>query len=137
MANWSVKKTIIIQLPWLLWLIVIAVLSFIPGDRLPDLEFEWFKVDTFIHVIMYLVLIFFMQVAFFYDKNELFFIQVLYSIVICLLIGYGIELIQGHYIKNRFFSWSDVISNGTGAILGSLAFRYYRKKDINLVRFLK
>ena len=126
-----------IQLPWLVWLIMVVVLSLIPGDQLPDFKIEWFEIDTIVHVIMYLGLSFLMLIGFYHIKNELFSIQVLYIIVIGLSIGLGIELVQGNFIENRFFSWRDVIANGIGTCLGYLIFRLYRKKDMNLVRFLQ
>ena len=112
------------------------MLSFVPGDRLPEVKFEWFEIDTVVHLIMYAVLSFLMLIGFFHVKNELFLIQVLYIIVVCILIGLGVEYVQGNYIENRFFSWRDVVANSVGATVGYFGFRYYRKKDVNLVRFL-
>ncbi len=133
----SDRKNLIIQLPWLFWLMVVLVLSFIPGDQLPEVKIEWLEIDTVVHIGMYLGLSFLMLIGFFHVKNELFRIQVLYSVVICIMIGFLVELIQGYYIPNRFFSWRDVVANGLGSILGFLIFAIYRKKDMNLVRFLK
>ncbi len=115
-------------MPWLVWLLAIFILSLLPGDQLPELKFDWFEIDTAVHIVMYFVLVFLMLVGFFKIKNELFPSQVLYIIVIGLIIGLAIEFIQGHFISNRFFSWKDVMANSIGGCAGYFIFSICKKK---------
>ncbi len=108
-----------------------------PGNNLPEIKFNWFEIDTLVHVCMYFGLSFLMLIGFFHIKNELFFKLGLYIIVVCISIGLGIELLQGSVIPLRFFSWKDIVANSIGTIFGLLLFLYYRKKEFNMVRFLQ
>lgn len=86
---------------------------------------------------MYALLSFLMLIGFFHQKNEPFSKQVLYIIVSCVIIGFVIEILQGTIIVKRYFSWTDICSNTIGTLIGYLAFRIYKKKELNLVRFLQ
>ena len=124
-------------MPWAIWLGIILVLSLTPGDRLPEIDFDWFKIDTAFHIAMYAVLCFLMLIGFFHQKNELFIVQSLFICVSTALIGLMIEFLQGHFIVKRYFSWGDVIANLIGTIIGYLAYTVYNKKELNWVRFLQ
>ncbi|MFK8039146.1 MAG: VanZ family protein [Crocinitomicaceae bacterium] len=113
------------------------MLSLLPGNRIPDIKFDWFKPDTLVHFIMYAVLSFLMFISFYHQKNELFTKQVLYIIVSCIIIGTVIEILQGTIIVKRYFSWADILFNTIGTLIGYLTFRVYKKKELNLVRFLQ
>ncbi len=126
-----------LHLPWVLCLGIILILSLTPGDQLPIVDFEWFKLDTAVHIMMYAVLSFLMLIGFFHQKNELLKIQSLLVCVSVVLIGLIIEFLQGNYIPKRYFSWEDVIANSIGTIIGFLIQLVYIKKELNLVRFLQ
>ncbi|MFD1553792.1 hypothetical protein DNU06_09615 [Putridiphycobacter roseus] len=123
-------KSNLTHLPWVIWLVVISFLSLLPGDRLPEIKFEWFKIDTMVHIIMYTVLSFLMLFGFCFKKNEPFRRKALYIVVVCIIFGFGIEIIQGSLIRNRFFSWKDFIANNLGVFTGMLIYYYYNKKEI-------
>lgn len=130
-------KRLKLHLPWLIWTGIIAVLSLTPGNRLPVFDFEWFSIDTAVHIIMYLVLCFLALIGFYHQKNELSGKVVLYIIVSVIAFGLFIEFLQGNFIYRRFFSWEDFVANSAGAIVGWVAFIGYKKKELNLVRFLQ
>lgn len=116
---------------------MIAILSLTPGNQLPVFEFEWFRIDTAVHVVMYLMLTILILIGFFHQKNELSANCVLYIIVGSILFGLCIEILQGEFIFQRYFSWGDSIANAIGTIAGYLAYLIYKKKELNLVRFLQ
>lgn len=86
---------------------------------------------------MYLVLTFLMLIGFFHQKNELSAKLALYIVVAAILAGLLIEYLQGSYIFQRYFSWGDFIANSVGSFAGYLAYMMYKKKELNLVRFLQ
>jgi len=130
-------KSLKLHLPWIIWLIIIFILSLTPGNQLPDIEFDWFKIDTAVHIIMYLLLAFLILIGFFHQKNELSWQMGLCTIVATILTGLLIEFLQGSFIFQRYFSWGDFIANSAGTIAGYMTFKVYRKKELNLVRFLQ
>jgi len=122
-------KTVIRQLPWILWTICIAILSLIPGDQLPTYHFDLISIDTLAHLIMYSALAFFHLIGIYSylsdkkNKMNLSFFR-MYSWVILIGIGFGliIELIQGIYIYRRYFDFFDIVANFFGTIFGVFLF---------------
>jgi glycopeptide antibiotics resistance protein len=111
------------------------VLSLTPGNRLPDLKIDWISIDTFFHLIFYLVLSFLMLIARYKnDKkvNQLNFELYSNVIVAGLLIGFVIELMQEYLIYMRYFSLKDIIANSFGTIFGVIVFRLTSKKLIKI-----
>lgn len=103
---------------------LIALLSFIPGDRLPKIELELISIDSLVHFFMYAVLSYAMVLGGF-KKNLNLSKSGLYLITLSVGIAYGIsiELIQGFYVYQRFFDTSDIFANGFGTIFGVLSAR--------------
>ena len=130
-------KNIKLHTPWLVWFGLILVLSLTPGDKLPKIKFEWFRIDTAVHVLMYLILTFLVFIGFYHQKNELSKASALYIIVSSILFGLCIEFLQGEFAFQRYFSWGDFIANTIGAIVGYFLYLIYKKKELNLVRFLQ
>ena len=124
-------------MPWLLWFLVISVLSLTPGNKLPDIQFDWFRIDTAIHIIMSFVLAFLVLLGFFHQKNELSGSYALYIVVSSIFIGLCIEILQGQFVFQRYFSWGDFVANSIGTFVAYLAYLLYKKKELNLVRFLQ
>lgn len=124
-------------MPGLTWLCIICVLSLTPGDQLPIIEFNLFKIDTVVHIIMYLLLSLLMLIGFFHQKNELNSTWTVCIVVSAIIIGLFIEILQGKFIPKRFFSWDDVLANSIGALIGYWTYKWYKKKELNLVRFLQ
>lgn len=100
------------------------MLSFIPGNQLPELEWKLISVDTFAHLIMYSFLAFAMCLGGL-KKNLNLSKTSLYLIILSVGIAYGtfIELIQGFYIYQRYFDTTDILANTIGTIFGVLTGR--------------
>src|SRR5690606_6972450 len=109
-----------------MWLGIILILSFLPGDQLPKIDLGFFKVDLFVHLFFYFVLTFLMLNAF-EKKNEPFLMLFVYISVITIFIGFFVEIIQGNYIKNRFFDKNDIFANAIGTLIGLLFFVWIKK----------
>ena len=117
---------------WLAWLTVIFVLSFLPGEKLPKIEFDLFKIDTLVHFIFYATLTYLMSFAFLSKKNEPLLNWIVFIIATGILIGCFVEVIQGNFIKNRFFSVSDIFANTIGNLIGMIAFVKFRLNNVKL-----
>lgn len=115
------------QLPWLFWAFAICILSLIPGDQLPNFQFDLISIDTFAHLVMYSVLAFLQLFGFRPREKENKMNQSkfrLYGWVILIGISFGlvIELIQGNYIYRRYFDIYDLWANFFGTIFGAVLF---------------
>lgn len=98
-------------LPIVLWVSIILYLSFDPLEYLP--EPKLFGLDKLVHIVMYLVLgllfILPMQVS----K-----MSILFILIPCLFLSAITEVIQHHFIINRYGEWSDFASNVIGLSIG-------------------
>jgi len=132
-------KILIRQIPWLFWALAICILSLVPGDQLPNYQFDIISIDTLAHLIMYSVFAFLQLYAFSPRENE----QKnkmngsslrLYGYVILIGISFGlvIELIQGNYIYRRYFDIYDLWANFFGTIFGGFIFRLIGIKFIKI-----
>ncbi len=115
------------QLPWLFWAFAICILSLIPGDQLPNFQFDLISIDTFAHLVMYSVLAFLQLFGLRPREKENKMNQSkfrLYGWVILIGISFGlvIELIQGNYIYRRYFDIYDLWANFFGTIFGAVLF---------------
>ena len=112
------------RLFWISWAVLIAILSFIPGDRLPVIEWDLISVDTLVHFLMYATLSFSMILGGFKKNMNLSSFN-LYLIILSAGIAYGtgIELIQGFFIYQRYFDPSDILANTIGTIFGAVTVR--------------
>jgi VanZ family protein len=108
------------------------VLSLLPGDKLPKIEFNLFKIDTLVHFIFYATLSFLMGIAFIFNKNEPFKKWIVLIIATGILVGCFVEVIQGNFIQNRFFSFSDIIANTIGTVIGIIVFVKIRLNNVKL-----
>jgi VanZ family protein len=126
-----------LHIPWVIWLCLISFLSLTPGDKLPDITFDLFRIDTVAHILMYLCLVFLMLLGFFHQSNELNRFWVVGIVVYVMLVGLLIEVAQGSMVSNRFFGWDDIVANSVGTFIGLLCYAWYKKKELNLVRFLQ
>ena len=116
---------------WVLWLCTITVLSLLPGDKIPQIKFELFSIDTAVHLFMYGLLS--MLVLFGFEKKMNPYNLKLYitTILLCSLLGLVIEYVQGNFVFRRFFSWGDALANTIGAILGTVAYHWTSRKLLN------
>lgn len=110
-----------------LWAILIAILSLMPTNQLPDPKITNF--DKAVHLSMYFILALSACVGF-GNKNN---IQFLKIALFSALYGFGLECCQGLFCTYRSFDLWDAFYNGLGAILGVVLFRFYKgirkKKD--------
>ncbi|MBK9191549.1 MAG: VanZ family protein [Crocinitomicaceae bacterium] len=119
--NWFTNSKLFWQVVWISWTVIIAVLSLIPGDQLPQIEWSFISVDTLVHFIMYLVLAFSMGLSSL-KKNLNLSLTGLYILILTAGIGYGIliEILQGTLVYRRYFDLMDILANSLGTIFGVL-----------------
>ena len=102
-----------------LWLLIIALLSLMPGNELPRIPL-FAGADKLVHAVMYagfavLLIRPLLQIKFVYPY--------LLAVVMSLVIGGVIEIIQESLASGRSGSWFDFWANLGGALLGILFFR--------------
>ncbi|MCB9224404.1 MAG: VanZ family protein [Crocinitomicaceae bacterium] len=115
---------------WPIWLLVIFILSFTPGDKLPEIEWKLISVSTIAHFTMYSVLCFLMLFPFL-EKNILNLSKIrlyLLVILVVIVIGFIVELIQGNFIYRRYYDPQDIIINGIGTVFGAFMYRLIGRK---------
>ncbi len=100
----------------------------LPGSKVPTLGFwNFLPIDKIVHLGLYGVLSFLFCLDFRkqYLSSELRF----YGIAIALSFLYGIvnEGLQLALTVDRSFEIGDVIANGLGAVLGSMAYRWKKR----------
>ena len=108
------------HLPWIIWVLIISVLSFIPGNQLPEIEWEIISIDTVVHFGMYLMLSILLAFGFIL-KNKLNLSKLkMYLILVLVGIAFGtfVELVQGSFIYRRYFDLLDILANSIGSIVG-------------------
>ncbi|WP_027418050.1 VanZ family protein [Crocinitomix catalasitica] len=110
---------------WKYWLGIIIVLSLFPGNKLPDVEFEWVKIDNIFHLGFYSILSFLMLLGFNggeikmnLSKTRLYIVIIIAGIVI----GISLELMQEYLIPFRFYDIKDIIINSFGTVFGSIIY---------------
>ena len=107
--------------PAIIWLILSSIAFCLPGQALP--KEDWFgiiQLDKWIHVGLFLVMVFFWCLPFFHKSA----IQSsLTKLIIWITIGsfgYGIliEFIQHFFIPNRSFDAGDIAADAAGCLIG-------------------
>jgi VanZ family protein len=102
---------------WILWAIVVLVLTLMPGEAIPNVPI--FGIDKLVHFFIFGTLNLLMLIAFKKQETKEY-------LKICFFssIGYGIliEFIQP-FVPGRTFSIYDMIANTIGVILGYAFFR--------------
>lgn len=119
------KKFYIYHLPFILYLILIFVLSSIPGDSLPEVGFE--LNDKFIHAGIYFIAFLLSYLSFaniekpsFISKNPLAF-----SLILTILYGLSDEFHQA-LVPNRSAEVYDFLADVGGSILGMILIIIYQ-----------
>lgn len=113
------------HLPWVIWLLVVSILSLTPGNKLPEVKFDLFELDKVVHFIFYFILVLLINIGFRLKKSKPFYKSIICIIVIGIFIGWSIEYIQGEFITNRQFEYSDIIANSLGILVGMLIYLKY------------
>ena len=107
----------------IIWIIIIFILSSIPGNDIPKLNrFKIPHLDKIVHFIMYFTLQLLILVEYYKNHTQKYsFIKVLFvSIMFSVAYGVVMELLQSLIFISRTGSFYDVLANSTGAVIGSL-----------------
>jgi VanZ family protein len=103
-----------------LWLIIILILSLIPGNRLPGIPL-FPHIDKAVHAVMYFGLTLLLVRPLSYLRLRR---PYAWALLICLTIGILVEISQEYMAVNRSGNWPDVAANLTGTLLGILFYHY-------------
>jgi len=121
--------------PWILWLVVIFLLTGVPGNYIPNvITFsDWLRPDKIVHLIMFGVLgfLFVRGLVKQYSTSSVRYILVI-AFIIGVIIGGLTEIMQDYIFTGRDGNVFDFYADSIGSIIGITAFRFvYRKKSIN------
>lgn len=103
-----------------LWLIIILILSLIPGNRLPGIPL-FPHVDKAVHAAMYFGLALLLVRPLSHHRLRRPYTG---AVLICLVIGILVEISQEYMAVNRSGNWPDVAANLTGALTGIIFYHY-------------
>lgn len=123
------NKYIIYHLPWQLYIVVIFVLSSIPGNRLPEIQFN--MADKVVHFIIFGILGLLLARGLGVCQNT--FCRTNYAIVSIMIgIGYGlIDEWHQAYVPGRYSSVSDWVADGLGIIVFVLLFWWWNRRKLS------
>lgn len=107
------------------WMLLILALSVIPLQQLPKIEFDLIGIDKLVHAFFYFVLTYLWHRVW-SNSNPSFSIKqkTIFSLLIALLYGLGIEIIQEYGVRNRYFECGDVLANCSGSLFANLVLAY-------------
>jgi VanZ family protein len=98
------------------WMLLIIILSFLPGKELPEVNI--FEFDKIVHFVFYFLL--FLFTAYGWRKQWQFArlqkIALAFVLVFCFLFGLSIEFGQAALTTDRHFDLHDVAANSMGAL---------------------
>ena len=109
-------------LPGLLWTLLIAVLTLLPGHYIPRITtfIDWLSPDKILHFILFGIYVLFLLEGF--RRQNLFpFLQkhhVLYSLIIGIVFAFFIEVMQKFVIPGRNGNTYDFLADLIGSLLG-------------------
>ncbi|MBN2348292.1 MAG: VanZ family protein [Bacteroidales bacterium] len=110
------------------WLIIIIVLSILPGSEAKKVDLLHFNnADKVYHFILYFIF----AIIFFYDLNKNPYRQasiksaIFRIFLISLFLGVILEIVQYYFIEGRNGSFYDLLANLAGTIFGLGFFRLY------------
>lgn len=106
----------------LLWIIVVAVLSLLPGDELPKSTFMIPHFDKIVHIGMY-----FMSCLFLISPFEKLKIGKGYlaAFAFSLFLGALLEVLQATIARNRSGNYEDFVADLIGAAMALVFYRYF------------
>lgn len=111
----------------ILWALFILFVCSIPGEQIPDPPsfFELFILDKLAHAFLFLILALLLGIGFKkqYSSRLLQDHTKLATFLISTAYGALIEGLQYSIFVDRYFENGDLIANGVGALLGTIAFR--------------
>lgn len=120
-------------LPAIIWSLIITFLLCLPGTEFPKNTWlnEVWLIDKWIHIGLFLVLVFFWSWAFSgkqigKGKQKTIFFKIT---LLSLIYGIIMEIVQRYFIPFRSFNYGDIAANGVGCFIGYIiAIRKYIKK---------
>jgi VanZ family protein len=114
--------------PALVWLLIVLVLTLIPGPAIPDVGFT-FRIDKVVHFFLFGIQM--VLTAYALEKNRLLrgapTRPILISAIFSIVAGIGIEFLQ-RFVPGRSFSIFDMVANTIGVGIGYYLFRYLKKR---------
>mgnify|MGYP006290071237 CR=1 FL=1 len=111
------------------WMLVVLILSAIPGSSLHKMELPFYKkiyLDKIIHACIYCVLCILLIMAM---RNKQIKLPVVWALVIAIIYGGLMELAQKYIFTGRSAEWLDFGANTFGALAGAFIKRKPVKKD--------
>lgn len=113
--------------PFFLFLVTCTILLTLPGSAFPKkdwLDGIWF--DKWVHIGLFSLLTLLFCWAFYKTKDRSRWKQLfVWSAVLMLVYGIGMEFIQKYFVANRSFDNGDIIADAVGSMAG-LAFSWWR-----------
>ena len=116
------RSSLVYPIATLVWAIVIVILSTMPGQQLPQID--WLMTpDKFGHAFVYGVLAVGLYQSFYGAWKTPIFAGLWAS-------GYGItmELVQYGFFPGRYFELWDIVANISGSIAGLIFFKIFEKR---------
>lgn len=112
-----------------LYLVVIVMLSLMPGQYVPELYFN--GMDKVIHGGMYLLLTLLACWTFHAERKTS---RIFLIMVVAILTGILTEIVQFRMHLGRSFEWLDILSNATGTTFGILLFIWINGKNKHQIK---
>lgn len=107
--------------PAIVWFILSSIAFCLPGQALPNED--WFgiiQLDKWIHLGLFLVMVFFWCLPFFHRPAVQSSLPKLFIWIAIGFFGYGVimELIQHFFIPHRSFDVGDIAADAVGCLIG-------------------
>ena len=119
----------------ILWSLVILVLSWVPGDSIPEFSFwHLLSFDKFAHASVYGILVLLTivgrskQYRFSFYRSKIVFRSLIFSITYGILV----EIFQAYANTGRHMEFADMIANTIGSLLGVAAFYIIYGKAVHV-----
>jgi len=110
------------------WVLFIALLTLLPGQAIPDFNWNFLSIDKFIHFTMFSIMSFLGSVKFSSStKPKSIIISSIISILIASTYGFILEYFQT-FIPQRAFDYADLTANVGGAVFGIAVFLYFQNR---------
>lgn len=113
--------------PGLLWTLLIAVLTLVPGNYIPRITtfFDWISPDKILHLILFGIYTFLLAAGFSKQSGSSLLKQnpVIISIIIGIVFAFFIEVMQKYVIPGRNGNMYDFFADVMGTFLGIAAWR--------------
>jgi glycopeptide antibiotics resistance protein len=110
------------------WVLFIALLTLLPGQAIPDINWNFMSIDKLIHFTMFSIMSFLGGVKFNTSlKPNTIVISSILSFLIASSYSFLLEYFQT-YIPQRAFDYADLAANVGGAVFGIVFFVYFKSK---------